>query len=49
VNKAQALLDTDTLSEIGKGKHPAIAAKAKTYRKAFGYYSGFSDFAVREN
>jgi tRNA(fMet)-specific endonuclease VapC len=37
VNKA--LLDTDTLSEIGKGKHPALAAHANTYRKAFGYYS----------
>jgi hypothetical protein len=29
VNKA--LLDTDTLSEIGKGKNPAIAVNAKTY------------------
>jgi tRNA(fMet)-specific endonuclease VapC len=37
VNKA--LLDTDTLSEIGKGKHPTIAANAKTYRRAFGFYS----------
>ena len=43
----KALLDTDTLSEIGKGKHPAIAAKAKTYRKAFGYYS-FSTITVLE-
>jgi tRNA(fMet)-specific endonuclease VapC len=45
VNKA--LLDTDTLSEIGKGKNPAIAANAKTYRKAFGYYS-FSTVTVLE-
>jgi tRNA(fMet)-specific endonuclease VapC len=45
VNKA--LLDTDILSEIGKGKHPAITAKAKTYRKAFGYYS-FSTITVLE-
>ena len=30
---SKALLDTDTLSEIGKGKNPAIAANAKTYRK----------------
>jgi tRNA(fMet)-specific endonuclease VapC len=37
VNKA--LLDTDTLSEIGKGKNPAIVSNANTYRKAFGYYS----------
>jgi predicted nucleic acid-binding protein len=37
VNKS--LLDTDTLSEIGKGKHTGIAAKAKAYRKAFGHYS----------
>lgn len=37
VNKA--LLDTDTLSEIGKGKNPAITANARTYRRAFGYYS----------
>jgi tRNA(fMet)-specific endonuclease VapC len=45
VNKA--LLDTDTLSEIRKGKHPAITAKAKTYRKVFGYYS-FSAVTVLE-
>jgi hypothetical protein len=43
----KALLDTDTLSEIGKGKHPAITAKAKTYRKACGYYS-FSVITVLE-
>lgn len=35
----KALLDTDTLSEIGKGKNPAVTANAKTYRKAFGHYS----------
>jgi tRNA(fMet)-specific endonuclease VapC len=45
VNKA--LLDTDTLSEIGKGKHLGIAAKAKTYRRAFGHYS-FSTVTVLE-
>ena len=43
----KALLDTDTLSEIGKGKNPAVAANAKTYRKAFGYYS-FSTVTVLE-
>ncbi len=43
----KALLDTDTFSEIRKGKHPAITAKAKTYRKVFGYYS-FSAVTVLE-
>jgi tRNA(fMet)-specific endonuclease VapC len=45
VNKA--LLDTDTLSEIGKGRNPTVAANAKTYRRAFGYYS-FSTVSVLE-
>lgn len=45
VNKA--LLDTDTLSEIGKGKNPSITANAKTYRRAYGYYS-FSTITVLE-
>jgi tRNA(fMet)-specific endonuclease VapC len=45
VNKA--LLDTDILSEIGKGRNPAIAANARTYRKAFGFYS-FSTVTVLE-
>jgi tRNA(fMet)-specific endonuclease VapC len=45
VNKA--LLDTDILSEIGKGKNPAIAANARTYRRAFGFYS-FSTVSVLE-
>jgi tRNA(fMet)-specific endonuclease VapC len=45
VNKS--LLDTDTLSEIGKGKHAGIAARAKAYRSAFGYYS-FSSVTVLE-
>jgi tRNA(fMet)-specific endonuclease VapC len=45
VNKA--LLDTDTLSEIGKGKNPIITANAKTYRRAFGHYS-FSTVTVLE-
>ncbi len=35
----KALLDTDTLSEIRKGSNPAVATNAKTYRRAFGYYS----------
>ena len=43
----KSLLDTDTLSEIGKGKHAGIAAKAKAYRKAFGFYS-FSTVSVLE-
>ena len=43
----KALLDTDTLSEIGKGKNPAIKAKANTYRKVFRYYS-FSVITVLE-
>jgi hypothetical protein len=33
VNKA--LLDTDTLSEIGKGIDPTVARHATSYRKAF--------------
>jgi tRNA(fMet)-specific endonuclease VapC len=45
VNKA--LLDTDTLSEIGKGKNATIAANANTYRKVFGHYS-FSAVTVLE-
>ena len=43
----KALLDTDTLSEIGKGKNAAIAANAKTYRRSFGHYS-FSTITVLE-
>lgn len=35
----KALLDTDTLSEIGKGIHPAITRNATAYRRAFGYYT----------
>lgn len=35
----KALLDTDTLSEIGKGINPNVAANATTYRRAFGYYT----------
>jgi tRNA(fMet)-specific endonuclease VapC len=45
VNKA--LLDTDTLSEIRKGSNPAVAANAKSYRRAFGHYS-FSTLTVVE-
>ena len=43
----KALLDTDTFSEIGKGKNPAIAANARAYRRAFGHYS-FSTVTVLE-
>ena len=43
----KALLDTDTLSEIGKGKNPTVAANAKTYRRSFGQYS-FSTVTVLE-
>lgn len=43
----KALLDTDTLSEIGKGRNPAVKANANTYRKAFRYYS-FSVITVLE-
>jgi tRNA(fMet)-specific endonuclease VapC len=35
----KALLDTDTLSEIGKGINPTVAGHATTYRRAFGYYT----------
>jgi tRNA(fMet)-specific endonuclease VapC len=35
----KALLDTDTLSEIGKGIDPTVAGHATTYRRAFGYYT----------
>jgi tRNA(fMet)-specific endonuclease VapC len=43
----KALLDTDTLSEIGKGRNPTVTANAKTYRRAFGHYS-FSTVTVLE-
>jgi len=35
----KALLDTDTLSEIGKGINPTIASNATAYRRAFGRYT----------
>ena len=35
----KALLDTDTLSEIGKGINPTVATRATTYRRAFGFYT----------
>lgn len=35
----KAILDTDTLSEIGKAKNPVVTANAKTYRRAFGHYT----------
>jgi len=35
----KAILDTDTLSEIGKAKNPAIVGNAKTYRRSFGHYT----------
>ena len=43
----KALLDTDTLSEIRKGKNSVVVANAKTYRRAFGHYS-FSTITVLE-
>lgn len=43
----KALLDTDILSEIGKGKNPSVTANARTYRRAFGHYS-FSTVSVLE-
>ena len=35
----EALLDTDTLSEIGKGINPTVAGNAAAYRRAFGQYT----------
>ena len=35
----KALLDTDTLSEIGKAKDATVAANAKTYRRSCGHYT----------
>ena len=35
----KALLDTDTLSEIGKGINPTVAANATAYRQAFRRYT----------
>jgi tRNA(fMet)-specific endonuclease VapC len=35
----KALLDTDTLSEIGKGINPTVAGRATTYRRAYGSYT----------
>ncbi|MDR3635863.1 MAG: type II toxin-antitoxin system VapC family toxin [Isosphaeraceae bacterium] len=43
----KALLDTDTLSDIGKGLNPVVNANAKTYRRSFGHYS-FSTITVME-
>jgi tRNA(fMet)-specific endonuclease VapC len=37
VNKS--LLDTDILSEIGKGIDPNVARNATTYRNVFGRYA----------
>jgi tRNA(fMet)-specific endonuclease VapC len=37
VNKS--LLDTDILSEIGKGIDPNVARNATVYRNAFGRYT----------
>jgi tRNA(fMet)-specific endonuclease VapC len=45
VNKA--LLDTDILSDIGKGLNPVVNANARTYRRSFGHYS-FSTITVME-
>jgi tRNA(fMet)-specific endonuclease VapC len=35
----KALLDTDTLSEIGRARNATIAGNAKTYRRSFGHYT----------
>ncbi len=35
----KGLLDTDTLSEIGKGINPVVASNATAYRRAFGVYT----------
>lgn len=35
----KALLDTDTLSEIGKGVNRAVVANATAYRRSFGRYT----------
>ncbi len=35
----KALLDTDTLSEIGKGINPTVASNATAYRQIFGRYT----------
>lgn len=43
----KALLDTDILSDIGKGLNPTVNANAKTYRRSFGHYS-FSTITVME-
>ena len=43
----KALLDTDILSDIGKGLNPVVNANAQTYRRSFGHYS-FSTITVME-
>jgi predicted nucleic acid-binding protein len=35
----KSLLDTDTLSEIGRGINPNVARNATAYRLAFGHYT----------
>jgi tRNA(fMet)-specific endonuclease VapC len=35
----KALLDTDTLSEVGKGVNPTVAGNATAYRQSFGHYT----------
>jgi predicted nucleic acid-binding protein len=35
----KTLLDTDTFSEILKGKNPAVQRNAAAYRTAFGFYT----------
>ncbi len=36
---APALLDTDTLSEIMRGRHTALVQKSRQYLQAYGYFS----------
>ncbi len=43
----KSLLDTDILSEIGKGIDPVVARNATTYRNSFGRYT-FSAVSVME-
>ncbi len=35
----KALLDTDSLSEIGKSRNPNVAAHAKTFLRSLGHYT----------
>ncbi len=43
----KGLLDTDTLSEVGKAVDPVVVRNATTYRRSFGRYT-FSAVSVME-